>query len=761
MSVAWADSRWLLPAVGALVLISGGVAWQYARARQLPILLRWLAGGLKILGFAALLLMLPDPQILRKVARAGNNSIVVLVDNSASMGIADQPDGKRRGDLALDWLSIGDWQKRTGETFRLRRYTFDSTAHLSEKFDTLTFDGRQSSLVGALNRISRPSGADSIAGIVVMTDGAITDADASLPRDLPPIYPLPVDAPVGTVDVSIERATATATVFESAPVTIDATLRCLGASSRPITVHLLDASGHIVDGQTLTPSSDDDTLAVRFLTTPKTSGPASYRVEARIDNDRVPQNNTWHVVANRDRGPFRVLYVSGTPNWEHKFFRRAIDDDRDVQLASLLRIARGAAQMGWSDGGDDRTHPFYQGQKPADEAERYDEPVFMRLGVRDSSDLSGGFPSEESELFGYDAVVLDNVEAGAFTPDQLSLLRKYTSERGGSLVMLGGLDSLDVGGYENTPVAELLPVYLGRKSNTAPRTPVRLSWTREGMLHPWMRLRTTEEAERGRVAQMPDFHVAHALDALKPGAQTLAMLEDSAGVARPAVVSQRFGNGRSVAFLVGDLWRWGLRDSESRADLETFWRQMVRGVLADVPRRASLTVDAPDGGDVVVSVTCLGPDFRATERATATARVRDPSGEWREVALQADPDHPGRAEAKIRAAAAGPWIAEAVVRDATDGTTTKLESGFAINADAVEFRTRGNSRQTLDSLATSTGGRVLTPEDLSRLPEILDRSPRLLTETESTPLWHHAAWLTLAIGCFVGEWGLRRWKGLA
>lgn len=759
MSLGWADSRWLFPAIGALLLIAAAVAWQYARASRLPPWARWCAGTLKVLGFAALLLVLPDPQIIRQQTRPGANAVAILVDNSASMGIADQDGGRRRGDLVADWLATGDWQQKLAAEVRVRRYLFDRALHRSDSLAGLNFDGSETALGSALERLQRAPGSEPLAGIVVFTDGAATDAGTNLPEHLPPVFPVLIAPHADAADASIERATATTTVFESAPVTIDAVVRCTGAAGRGMDVNLLDASGSLVKTERVVPSADDETVAVRFLATPEKPGPAAYRVEAALEGDHIPQNNAWHVVANRDAGPFRVLYIAGTPNWEHKFLRRALDQDQDIRLSSLVRIARGEAQMGWNTG--DSSHPFYQGQKPADEVERYDEPIYMRLGGDAAERLQGGFPSNEADLFVFDAVILDNIEAGAFTHDQLALLRKYVSERGGSLAMLGGIGSLDAGDYAKTVVADLLPVYLGSQSPAAPGLPVRLEWTREGMLQPWLRLRATEEAEQDRLRAMPEFRVAHGLDSLKPGAQVLATLIDADGTPHPAIATQRFGNGRCTAILVGDLWRWGLRDTDSRADLDKFWRQAVRGWMADVPRRAAMEIRRTDKGRTEILITANGPDFRPSRNASVQMRLRSPSGEWRDLHAQPAPDSPGRFTATVAPSISGAWTAEAVVTDPADGEVTRLESGFAINAEAAEFRTVTNARAAMNAIAEATGGRVLTPDELSGLPGLLRQSPRMLTNSRSTPLWHHAAWLAVAIGCFIGEWGIRRWRGLA
>ena len=51
------------------------------------------------------------------------------------------------------------------------------------------------------------------------------------------------------------------------------------------------------------------------------------------------------------------------------------------------------------------------------------------------------------ELDQFDAVILDDVEAGLFTTDQMALLSRFVSERGGGLLMLGGPDSFEKGNF--------------------------------------------------------------------------------------------------------------------------------------------------------------------------------------------------------------------------------------------------------------------------------------------------------------------------
>lgn len=64
------------------------------------------------------------------------------------------------------------------------------------------------------------------------------------------------------------------------------------------------------------------------------------------------------------------------------------------------------------------------------------------------------------ELQRYDAVILFDVPAGAFSRKQQDELAAFTRDSGGGLVMVGGPNSFGAGGWIGTPVADALPVRL-------------------------------------------------------------------------------------------------------------------------------------------------------------------------------------------------------------------------------------------------------------------------------------------------------------
>src|SRR6185436_12001785 len=107
----------------------------------------------------------------------------------------------------------------------------------------------------------------------------------------------------------------------------------------------------------------------------------------------------------------------------------------------------------------------------------------------------------------------------------------FVSERGGGLLMLGGMECFHEGKYLRTPIGDMLPVYLdqGDGAPAEPPGPVHFQLAREGWLQAWARLRDNEADERARIEGMPAFEVFNRVRALKPGASAIASVRDAKG----------------------------------------------------------------------------------------------------------------------------------------------------------------------------------------------------------------------------------------
>ena len=769
--------EWLWPAVIVLLL---GAFLSWRAGHRLPATWRGASVALRVLGFALLLLCLLEPVWSRQQPKAGANFLAVLADNSAGLSIedADRKDSRlaqARALLGAD-EALGEepaWLREVGEEFRLRRYLFGAGLSGVRDFTELDASEPASAIGSALERLSEQFDERPLAGVLLVTDGNSTDALPSPEelRRLPPVYPVVLGGAGPGKDRALGEIRVEQTVFEDAPVTIEAQVRGFGVEGQPTVVALFAPDGTELERRTVSLREGGASDKIRFRLKPDAAGIQSYELRILGDDpdEATLENNVRSVIVDRGRGPYRILYVGGRPNWEYKFLRRAAESDPELDLAALLRIALQEPKFQWTGrSAGSAANPLFQGFGGAEsEEQRYDKPVLTRLQIDDPTELAGGFPKLAEDLFApYQAIIIDDLEASFFTRDQLVLIRDFVSRRGGGFLMLGGADSLASGEYANTPVGDLLPIFA--KRGVEEPGALRYALSREGWLETWVRLRDTEIEERDRLAGMPAFRVRNLSRSLKPGGSVLATTTGHDGKAVPALVVQRFGSGRSGALLIGDLWRWGMKNAAAHEDMDKAWRQILRWLVAETPRRLVIepvtpTLGAPISLRARVANRSFQPDLEArvsleiydagagADAAPLATTIAGPSLE--EPGLYEAEFHPDKTSGSYR-----------VVAKAIDGegkeVPTREAGGWTFHPAAEEFRDLVPNRDLLASLASATGGKVLLPSDLASLKEQLGALDAPVTETVTSPLWHTPWIFLIAVLCLLAEWWLRRMKGM-
>lgn len=781
-TLIWGASDWAVPAAIAVGIVAALVVWSYWRsAAKLPP--RFFAATFKLAAVAALTFCLLEPLFSGVRPRPGANLFLVMADNSRSLRVRDEDSRATRGDLLKDELTgETSWHARLGQDFDIRRYAYDRRLRPSDDFADLEFDGVGSALFTSLGSVANRFQGRPNAGVLLFTDGRTTDAQGEQIDwgELPPIYPVVLGGDDSLRDISIRRVTITQSNFEAAPVAIAAEVALQGIDDDSIIIQLLDEAGKELQRASARAKSDEP-IAQRFQLRPETSGVSFYQIRAFAESDEkhleqpedsseaTLENNTRWAVVDRGSGPYRVLYVSGRPNWEFKFLRRALQEDDEVDLVGLVRIAKKEAKFTFRGHKTEKTNPLYRGfgNKDDEEAEQYDQAVFLRLlpqrELQESTEeLRDGFPKATDELFRYHAVILDDVEAAFFTQDQMSLIQEFVSQRGGGFMMLGGRESFQGGEYARTPIGELLPVYVD-VPNVEPVEEYVLDLTREGWLQPWVRVRSTEQAEETRLNEMPGFRTMNRVRSIKPGASVLAhVLTENRDY--PALVAQRFGKGRSAAILVGDLWRWSLRRPKTEeSDLEKSWRQTLRWLVSDVPGRVEVEtrrVAEDPTSPIELLVRVRDEKFRPLDNASVKLIVTTPDD--KEVTLPAEPsdEKAGTYVAVFTSRVPGPYRAEVIATSEDGSEIGRRKAGWAAEPSMDEFNVLAPDRELLEELAEKTGGEVIEIDKLDEFVTSLPNRKIPITEPWVYPLWHQWSVFAFAISCLIGEWGIRRWNGM-
>jgi len=768
--------------VAALVLSSVVAvlcAWSYMTRARLQGL-NVLAMLLKLLAVAALALCLLEPMQRTERPRPGANVVAIVVDDSHSMEI--RPPGAIRSPMEslrprLDTRSA--WQARLAQDFDVRRYAFAQRLQAVDSLQELKFDGNHSVLAESLVTLQERFASRNVAGVLLFTDGLATDDIQRVLNETSftfPIYPVVAEAKQQLRDIALSNPSVVVSAFELAPASVEASLVAYGLAERDITVRLIDPAGKTLDRQIVACDSDTFQQRVRFQFQPTEPGVQMIEMRAMLSSEdddasdltsrleATTANNRTLLAVNRGGGPYRVLYVSGRPNWEFKFIRRALEEDIELQFHGLIRIAKKEPKFSFRDQVVESANPLKAGFSDDEETvEQYDEPVLLKIGEGSADALKTGFPSGEEDLFAYHAIILDDVEAEFFTQQQMLLLRQFVAERGGGLLMLGGQESFLGGNYRDTPLGDILPVYLRGSDQTQDKSqPVRYRLTREGALEPWLRLRPNQAEETQRFNEMPDFLTWNAVADIKPGASLLAEINTPTG-SKPGLVVQRFGKGRTMALLVGDLWRWSMRRATLETDdLAQSWRQLARWLTGDVPKNVQVEVTAPLESQKPHLVTVILRDsrFKPLDNASVELKVTEPDGGKVEAVAIADPKRPGYYLCEYWSASDGGYHCSVEATSPDGEALDVVKTGWTAQPSSAEFSRIQPDVETLKQLAEASGGELVAIDELDQFVASLPTRKVPVTEARIEPLWHRPWLVALAIGCLCLEWGLRRWKGL-
>jgi uncharacterized membrane protein len=439
-------------------------------------------------------------------------------------------------------------------------------------------------------------------------------------------------------------------------------------------------------------------------------------------------NNRLTRVLNVESSRPRILYVEGEPRWDYKFIRRAVEDDKSIDLVSMLRTTQNK---------------------------------IYRQGIASPTELQDGFPTKVEELFGFSGIILGSVEANYFTQAQQGLIQEFVDRRGGGLLFLGGRASLSDGGYNKAPFTELLPIHLPDRKNTFHRDPATAELTAAGRESLICRIEEDPEKNVQRWKKLPYLMNFQEVGMPKPGAVDLADM-NAAGHKMPLLITQNYGRGRTAVFATGGDWRWQMLQPVTDMSHEVFWRQLLRWLVSETPTRVVASTPRPvlsDEGTVHLRAEVRDTTYLPAGDAQVEAHIVGPSGASETVDMHPDPLEQGVYTADWNAGKSGSYIVDVAAKRGKDELgrdviTLRREDGLAEN-----FHLEQN-RELLEKLSSQTGGRYYKPAEASKLGQDIAYSDAGITVRETKDLWDMPIVFLLAIMLPSMEWLLRRKWGV-
>lgn len=658
---------WLLAALGAALVL----AVAFASWRRLP------GAAIRALAGALLIAALAGPVLEKRELASQDDIFLILLDKSSSQDLSDRPEQSARA-------------------LRHLRGALDGRGRIEVVAVSDAPEDGGTRLVSALSAALADLPAGQVAGIFVISDGQIHDAD--LTPDLPAPLHLLQTGHKSDWDRRIHLLTAPVYGIIGEDVTLSLRIEDQGAAPGSAETDLTIS----VDGGPAqsfrVPLGEDLSLPFRL----PHAGDNVLRLEIpEAAGELTDRNNTAVIRVNGIRDRLRVMLVSGEPHAGERTWRNLLKSDSSVDLVHFTIL------------------------RPPE-----------KLDATPPEELSLiAFPTRElflEKIDDFDLIVFDRYRRRGILPvAYIENIRRYVEDGGAVLVAAGpayaGVDSL-----YRSPLGDIMP---GAPTARVVEQPFSPKITDTGARHPVTR-GLEGGAEWGRWLRL--------IEVTPKGGEVLM----TGAEGRPLLIVDRVGEGR-VALLASDhAWLWDRGYEGGGPQLELL-RRIAHWAMKEPDLEEESLTALPKNGTLAIRLQTLGD-------APGPVTVDTPSGDTLTVML--DQTGPGTFTASIRADQQGIYrlTAGGLTAVVATGPAAPREMAQTIaSADllvpAIATRAGGAFpiEEGLPRLRETRPGRIAAGRGWAG---ITPRESTLVIDLSVTPLLPVWLWLILTAGLMVWAW---------
>ncbi|MBV8817483.1 MAG: VWA domain-containing protein, partial [Acidobacteriaceae bacterium] len=348
---------------------------------------------------ALILLLLWQPALNIAALKPQQNIVALIIDDSRSMGTLDN--GTSRRDQAIKTLN-GGLLKSLQDKFQVRLYRLGDHLERIEKPEQLN-DAMPSTHIGAnLKEVLAESATLPIGAIVFMSDGSdnsggiAPETISEIRRQRIPVHTIGYGREQFANDIEMEDVQLPGKTLPNSRVQALVSFRQRGYLGKRLHVSVKE-NGKVLGGADVVPKNDgvQQTEPVLFNAGAAGVKNVTISIDPQAGEENAKNNQLTRVISVDNIKP-RILYMEGEPRWDYKFLRRAVEDDKNIEVVSVLRTTQNK---------------------------------LYRQGIANEQELQEGFPTKVEELFGFQGIILGSVEAAYFTPQQQELIQQFVDRR--------------------------------------------------------------------------------------------------------------------------------------------------------------------------------------------------------------------------------------------------------------------------------------------------------------------------------------------
>ncbi len=762
---------WLVLLISIAVI--GLLVWVYRRETgELTWRRRLILTVCRFGAIVAVLLALTEASL--QIDRTGLPILVLLLDDSASMGLTDQyatadlPAGMAassgqttmRGLTRWEMLQAilereeGRWLQQLINKYKLKVYRFSESAvpfgkaeyidrtelsALLSQIGEIVPQGKQTRPGPAVRQVLNDFRGLPPSAMVIITDGITTTHDGErlstvadlAARQFVPFYVVGVGSTEPSKDVELFDVVMDDVTFVNDPLSITARIKSSGYAGKSPLLRVRDVSTGEVLVQKKLILGDDSAAAqsVSINPVPTQAGEFDYSVEVvPLGGESLQENNqvVRHVSVREEK--IRVLLADSRPRYEYRFVKHLLEREPSIALSTVLQDAD------------------------------------IEYAEEDATALAH-FPVKRDELWNFDVIVLGDVNPAYLSTSVYSHLHDFVSEKGGGLILIAG-EKFNPLAYRNTPLDVLFPFDIDNARLPAKGAPIKNGFrpepTAAGLQGiPILRFAESDGDNRQVWRQLPELFWKVDTTELKTGATALLVepLTSQSKSQVSIIAMQRVGNGKVLFHATDELWRWRLRVGDLYYG--KYWVQAIRYLsrsqILGQDRAAELIVDRSiyeQGEPVELRARFFDERFLPTENAEVEVVIERQKDVDRKVVLRQNPASPTMYEARVTDLPPGTfraWISQPLFRENPPAVD------FRIEIPRRELLNRTLARDDLVLTSRRTRGKYYSVSEADQLPLELPPGRAVTLESEPPiPLWNRAELMGVFVFLLVTEWLLRK-----
>lgn len=700
-----------------LFALAAAAWWSYRRTTpELPLVPRAALGTVRFMALGLILFLLFEPLWTRERSDVRTPLVHFLVDASQSMSLSGS-DGTGQGS---DVHSRIDAIENELSGIPLRTLFHGTALVPADSVRADSFAAPQTDLDRALRQLidNIPEGV--VPGPVILLSDGLYNTGAN-PLAIAERYPVPIIAiahgdTTRRRDVRIQQVLFNSLSYTGSDVPVRVRIRSEGAGEQPTNV-TLSRDGQILDNVTTT-LPDTGEIVVDLSYTAEDPGLQRLQIMvSEIPGEANTRNNVEEIGLQVLDQRKRVLLVAGSPSPETAAWRRHLESDPDIELATRIQKQPGQ---------------WHEGPLP-DSLESWD--LFVLVGFpgqasssSDSQRLAEAAGSGVPTLFVADR----SLDTGMLARDWNGVLAVTPDAPRQSWAEVS---------FRPRPAASTHPVFDHGQSGLD-----------EGF---WQRMFPV-------MANETRWN-------LLPGASVLAGASvRDVDLDQPLFVVGRVGQTRTAALLASGTWRWRLVPKDLERE-SAAWLRIQENIVSwlyatddeRLVRVSPASVRMAEGTPIMLTGEVYDETLAPEPNARVSLTVRSADGTELPVGMQ--PVGQGRYTADLGRLPAGEYTYTATA--SVGGEDLGTDRGeFVVGQQSLEFRTTQADYNLMAQLAGVSGGVFIAPDEISMLRERLMDLPAMRTVTRTmvsqNRLWQKYPFLVAILILLTIEWFFRKRLGM-